>query len=164
MKNNAKNWKVIEKFFKKDRWWVKLELDTGRTKKMPYANYVWMHHNPSFLELPRGYVIHRLDHDKLNDDISNLVIMQKHHHASHHWKSKKVYPDVKIDERSLRPERLGIFPDREPKVRYNKQRDVWCLKYTESGKRRSVSAFNGKRFETEEDAMKLKRQAWDRHQ
>jgi len=78
----------LEKIFRKGRWYIK---SSGKWAA-PFANYVWLKGNPSFKEIPAGYVIHHLDNDPLNDDISNLVLMQKHHHAPYHWKHKTIEP------------------------------------------------------------------------
>lgn len=34
--------------------------------------YVWVHHN---CKIPKGYVIHHVDHDRANNDLSNLQLM-----------------------------------------------------------------------------------------
>ena len=111
MKENEK----IEKFFRKDRWYVKI-LSNGKSNGMPYANYIWMKGNPAFFDIPKGYVIHHLDGDALNDDISNLVIMQKHHHSAYHWKYKIIQSEVSIDPSVIRHEKQYFFPIREPKI------------------------------------------------
>ena len=79
---------IREKFFKRGRWYVKLESPFNGFSIIPFANYVWLKGNPSFEQIPKGYVIHHLDSDEQNDDISNLVLMQKHHHTAYHFKQK----------------------------------------------------------------------------
>lgn len=43
--------------------------------------YVWEYHHG---EIPEGYHIHHKDHDKSNNDISNLELMLAKEHLSHH--------------------------------------------------------------------------------
>lgn len=43
--------------------------------------YVWEYHNG---EIPKGYHVHHADHDKSNNDISNLVLVNPSEHASYH--------------------------------------------------------------------------------
>ena len=45
------------------------------------ANFIWEINNGA---LPEGYVVHHKDGDKLNDDISNLELMEWGEHTSHH--------------------------------------------------------------------------------
>jgi len=95
-----KDFTVVERFHRKDRVYVRIS-DGTNSLTMPQANYVWLCGNPTFLEIPKGYVVHHLDHDKMNDDISNLVIMYKHHHHAHHLKDQhnvvpvNFHPEVK---------------------------------------------------------------------
>lgn len=76
--------KIKETFIRRNRFFVRT-TDNGT---LPRANYVWLKSNPSFKEIPRGYVVHHLDNDQTNDDPSNLVIMYKHHHVAYHLKQK----------------------------------------------------------------------------
>ncbi len=80
---------ILETFFRKDRFYIRVKYREG-VKTLPRANHVWLQGNPSFFNIPKGYVVHHLDGDKMNDDISNLAIMQKFHHVAYHWKQKKV--------------------------------------------------------------------------
>ena len=60
------------------RAWVKVaEPNVWRER----YRVVWEQaHGPA----PRGMVIHHIDHDPLNDDIGNLMLMTRAEHASHH--------------------------------------------------------------------------------
>jgi hypothetical protein len=82
------DWTPIGKRIAQGRWVVVLEKNITKTV-MRNAHYVWLKGNPSFLFIPPDYVIHHLDGDPLNDDITNLVIMQKHYHISYH--AKKIW-------------------------------------------------------------------------
>lgn len=87
---------VIETFFRNDRFQVRVKHEDGSVRTMPRYIYVWLKHNPSFIEIPHGYVVHHLDGDKTNDDPSNLVIMYKMHHIAHHFKQKTNQVPVKL--------------------------------------------------------------------
>jgi hypothetical protein len=86
---------VIETFFYKDRFYVRIQKPDETKFIMPRANYVWLKNNPSFVSIPVGYVVHHLDHNKTNDDISNIVIMFKHHHTAYH--AKQIRPKDRAD-------------------------------------------------------------------
>lgn len=150
-------WKVVEKIFKKNRWHVRLESD-GRVSIMPYANYVWLKGNPAFKSIPKGYVIHHLDHDSLNDDISNLVIMQKHHHTAYHWKNKKLDPKINIKVEYQSVERNVYYPVTTPRIHQRKDTGKFYISFyeivNEKRKQIKVYKYNGKRFVTRDDAKK----------
>ena len=78
------NYKIVQEILKEKehRWYVVLDESFFSVKTMKKAVYVWLFHNPAFIQIPKGYVIHHLDHNSLNDDISNLALMQKHQHLS----------------------------------------------------------------------------------
>lgn len=52
---------------------------------MPYHRFVWVQSNGV---IPDGFVIHHLDGDTLNDDISNLVSMRSGDHTVLHNKKR----------------------------------------------------------------------------
>lgn len=87
---------ILETFLRKDRFHVRVKSNDG-IRTMPRANFVWLQGNPSFVSIPKGYVVHHLNGDQINDDISNLVIMQKFHHAAHHWKQKTITTKVSVE-------------------------------------------------------------------
>lgn len=53
------------------------------THKIRMHRYVWEYYNG---EIPKGYCIHHIDHDKSNNDISNLMLMTIEEHSSLHGK------------------------------------------------------------------------------
>lgn len=53
--------------------------EDGKRKRLHI--YVWEKHNG---KVPEGHHIHHIDHDKSNNEISNLQIMTEHEHLSHH--------------------------------------------------------------------------------
>lgn len=50
--------------------------------------YIWEQHNQC--KIPEGYVVHHKDHNKENNDPSNLVIMTNKDHAIHHRRGVKI--------------------------------------------------------------------------
>ncbi len=142
------NFTVVEKFIKDARWYVRLAY--GEQKKtIPNANYVWLKGNPSFSEIPKGYVVHHLDLDPLNDDISNLALMAKYHHTAYHWKHKNICVPVVID-----PE-LGL-PIEPPRICEKKDRNAFVIYYKvkvgEKNKRKFLYKLDGKKLSSREDA------------
>ena len=99
--DNEKNEKgeIVETIFRKDRFYVRVDFGNGSIRTLPRANFIWLQFNPSFKEIPMGYVIHHLDHDKTNDDASNLALMYKHHHHAYHLKFQNINTIVTIDSR-----------------------------------------------------------------
>ena len=89
---------IGEKIFKKDRWYVRTVID-GKRATIPLANATWLESNPSFNGIPKGYVIHHLDHNQLNDDPSNLALVGKNLHRAYHLKYK--FPDQPVNVKDL---------------------------------------------------------------
>jgi hypothetical protein len=70
------------------RQWVKVaEPNSWRL----LCQHVWEQHNGC---IPRGFVIHHRDRDKMNDDISNLALMTKGQHVNEH---RSEYEDRRIE-------------------------------------------------------------------
>ena len=115
--------KIKKIYFRGERFYITISDDEGKQKTFPRANYNWLKGNPSFEEIPKGYVIHHLDGDKLNDDISNLVIMQKHHHAAHHWKNKTILPKIEVRFSPIPGDLREYIPLKEPTIHWNKAKN-----------------------------------------
>jgi hypothetical protein len=96
-KKSIKDYVVIGKILQQERWKVILDAPFNGKKTMPLAHYNWLMGNPSFSEIPKGYAIHHLDNDPLNDDISNLALIHKHHHTAYHLKYKILKLKLNID-------------------------------------------------------------------
>lgn len=45
--------------------------------------------------VPKGYVIHHIDHNKLNDRLDNLMMMTKSEHSIHHLTGRKASKETK---------------------------------------------------------------------
>ena len=153
---------VIEQRFRYGRWYSVLDKPFWDKKVIPKAHYVWLKGNPSFKTVPAGYVFHHLDCDPQNNDISNLVIMQKHHHRSYHLKNRTidVKANVKLTDHDLkRKEYWEYNPVTEPKY-YKFSDDRWFVQFVEiiEGKRKltKVTRFMGEVVRTEETAIKLR--------
>jgi hypothetical protein len=142
-----------------------VQLSTGfSTITMPFANYVWMCGNPSFASIPRGYVIHHLDHNKLNDDITNLAIMFKHHHYAHHIKEKTIDTPVEL-ETIGQEDILFDNPISQPRLAYMKDRGYYKLRYLiniddTKKKRREFHKVMGKRITSVEMGMSIIEKLW----
>jgi len=130
---------------------------------MPNASYVWLLGNPAFGDIPKGYVIHHLDGDELNDDISNLVLMQKFHHVAYHWKEKKINPTIKIKAEFMKIERSLFFPIHEPRI-YQKPNGNYYVQFSEKfgtdRKKKNICSWDGHILKTKEMAEKVKNFIW----
>lgn len=152
---------IIETFFRKDRFYVRIQNGNG-IKTLPRANFIWIQGNPSFREIPKGYVIHHLDSDKSNDDISNLVIMQKFHHAAYHWKQKTFITTV-INDRATDT----YCPVRKPSIYKRKKEGVYAVYFRERVEdsmeidaRRMIYADENGSFKTLEAAEAFAKKIW----
>jgi hypothetical protein len=148
---------VLSKTFRKDRWEVTLKNGSQRIT-MANANYIWLLYNPSFEEIPPGYLVHHLDHDPTNDDPSNLALMQRYHHIAYHMKQKKV--ETKIILKDLES------PVYAPTVFYGKK-DGWQIHYIVRdvyGKNRKRRIYNkgnrGEKFTDRQDAEQFIIERW----
>lgn len=137
-----------------------------KTKSMPHANYVWLEGNPMFKGIPKGYVVHHLDLDQMNDDISNLVIMAMNHHRAYHLKHHNstipLEHDIKTESSCKIPDGLPIT---KPRAYYDKDRGSWRIYYRvrESDGRITsmrLGSFIGRKFTTKEDADGVIENLW----
>ncbi len=155
---------IISKFIRKGRMYAVTE-ENGRRLTMPLANCVWLNGNPSFKSIPKGYVIHHLDLDPLNDDISNLALMYKFHHIAYHWKHKNVEVPIDCNVALTKSEMGGEYPVMKPRVgtrNYNgKPWGYWFITYrTTEGKKKWIYSLNGKRFQSQEIASRAINVIW----
>lgn len=160
-----KNVEIIETKFKVDRFYVTIKYPDGKQTTMPRANMVWLRGNPSFKSIPKGYVIHHLDYDKTNDDISNLSLMYKFHHVSHHWKQKNIETKIDVDGGEEIDDLTKYYPTKKPHKYYHipaKRYYVGFCQIDENGNRQRVRLWkwNGSPILTEEDADNLRDELW----
>jgi hypothetical protein len=80
------------KFGYSNKYYYALKNDKGY-KYLHHA--VYMFYN-NLTEIPQGYVIHHIDENKLNNDISNLKLLTNAEHISIHFKDKKLSNERKI--------------------------------------------------------------------
>lgn len=59
--------------------WMK--QDERWTKR---SHVAFLENNPEIKQIPKGFVIHHKDRDKLNDNINNLVLMDNSTHGKLH--------------------------------------------------------------------------------
>src|SRR5574343_90018 len=64
--------------FDQERAWIKI---AEPNKWVLNANLVWMRHGGT---IPRGFVVHHLDGNPINDDIGNLALVSRAHHIGIH--------------------------------------------------------------------------------
>ena len=62
----------------KNRNWIKIDEPN---KWIEYAKFVWLKHNG---EIPKGYLIHHIDENTLNDNIDNLALLTRKAHFEIH--------------------------------------------------------------------------------
>jgi len=156
-KDLTKSNEITEVIFKRDRFYVRLK----NFPMMPRANFVWLRANPSFAEIPKGYVVHHLDHDKTNDDPSNLVIMQKFHHIAHHFKQKTITPKISFDPFGDQEMADVDYPVKRPAVYKRPDNNNWFMLYKgQDGKQKRISRLNGKSFKSREEIEKAINEIW----
>lgn len=128
-------------------------------KEIGKHRYIWLKHNPSFKEIPKGYVIHHLDHDKINNDPSNLVLMAKYHHMAYHAKNTHLDDTIEIE---IDP--AGYHPISKPWIGFRKSCNKFTLDFKEiiDGKtiRRRPTKIYGKPLLTREDAETARDLIW----
>jgi len=151
------NYTVIETVVRHGRFFVKLDKKFSSKYEMPRANYNWLKNNPTFSYIPKGYVIHHLDNDPLNDDISNLALMQRHHHTAYHWKHKNIKTKLRLEDDPP-------VAYTEPLIRTQKNRKNYHLEYStrKNGKCKRVAlySYNGEPFKTMGRAEEVKKILW----
>ncbi len=153
---DLEEWTIEKKFIKRNRWFVQISLN-GRTKTVPHANYVWLKYNPTFKAIPENYVIHHLDRDSLNDDLSNLALMARPHHSAYHLKHKVINVPIYLDEA------MG-FPIYRPRIYYRKDREIYYICYriktTKGTKVKHITNIDGYHFNTRDEAIKAVKELW----
>lgn len=60
------------------RYWIKI---SEPNQWIPNARFVWMQNGGT---VPDGFVLHHLDGNTLNDDMSNLALVSRGHHVDIH--------------------------------------------------------------------------------
>lgn len=150
---------IVGRVLAQDRWMLVLkESFTERTRRVPQAQYNWLMNNPAFSYIPVGYVIHHLDNDELNDDVSNLVLMFRPHHTAYHSKYQAKTLETKIEILNIN----RYLPEKEPQIYKRKDTTVerYVLYWNFYGKRHCLTSFKGRPFKTVEDAEWAKAQIW----
>lgn len=156
------NYKIIKKFLSNNRWHVVLNIPFNGKKSMPQANYNWLINNPSFLDIPKGYLVHHLDLDELNDDISNLALMMKHHHVAYHIKHKNIKVNIELRKPINIKGNFYYFENcSKPKIYYRKDRNQWEVNWYERkdgsriGRSIKITKFNNETIRDEAHAKEI---------
>lgn len=83
-------------------YWVgQITDNNGKPHRKRLHVYVWEKANG---EVPKGYDIHHIDHDKSNNTLSNLVAMSRHNHISMHMEERDKDEMRRIMNEKVRPE------------------------------------------------------------
>ena len=133
-------WIPLEKKIQQGRWQISL-INGDKKIWVPNAHFVWLVGNPAFRGIPSDYVIHHLDGDKLNDDISNLALIQKNYHLSYHAKNIPTTTPVKLIDLQN-----SSTPNKKPRAMKGKKSRSWKLLFYADHKDQIVSRYDGKLF------------------
>jgi len=158
---NLKECKIRRKVFYQGRWHVYLIPMFNGKRRIPLAQYIWLIKNPIFKDVPKDYVIHHLDGDKANNDITNLVLMHKIYHISYHQKNQEITYDETVT--FFLPEDGLLLGENVSSIRCYERTDYnyekWAVRWGETidGTRRTrrINRYNGKPILTERDAQKV---------
>lgn len=91
---------------------IKIVKERRCIGQQPIYRLVWEAFNGP---IPEGYVIHHIDHDKLNDSLDNLMLMTNEDHSRHHntdpsdVKRKKM---SEVKKNKKRPEQSAAIKNR----------------------------------------------------
>jgi HNH endonuclease len=76
-----------KKFFERDDGYLR----STTSREALYAHrWVWM---LMYGEIPKGMVIHHLDGNRANNEITNLQMLDRSTHTKHHWRKRKHNPN-----------------------------------------------------------------------
>ncbi len=158
------DYEIVEKFLRNDRWYVKLDIPLNNLLIWKNAQFIWLQGNPAFQSIPKGYVIHHLDGNQLNDDISNLVLMHRYHHLAYHSKFQTIQTKISIDLNHS--EDKFYNPYTEPKIYKPKNRKyyrIWFWERNEiTGKshKTTINSWKRQHIASLEMAEKIKSLIW----
>lgn len=62
---------------------------TYKQRKLRIHDLIWCSQPENINYIPKGFVIHHIDTDKLNNDIDNLILITRSDHSKFHWNYKK---------------------------------------------------------------------------
>ena len=165
--SDVSSWTEGIRSFRGGRVYIELiNKITNKKRKVPHAIYVWLKNNPSFISIPKGYEIHHLDEDCINDDISNLVIMHKVHHHAYHLKNLIPAKTIVEIDREVQKKEDETEPRYQPRTVYMKSRNIWLVGYTiklnGKGKHKYIYSLDNKgtNFKTKEEAEKVIKLLW----
>lgn len=149
-----------------DRFYVRVPSEKSNEimKVIPRAVYVWLKGNPSFKSIPKGYVIHHLDYDPTNDDLSNLALMCKPHHSAHHLKRQIINTQViTVGDPDI------PHPKYYPKIYFDSSKMRWFIRIREAvgisnkTKVKSYFKYMGKHISSRVEAETVAKEIWERY-
>jgi len=161
--DNIKECKVANEYLISNRLMVYLVPSYLGKKTMAKARYAWLMANLAFKFVPKGYEVHHLDCDPLNNDPTNLVLFQKYLHIAYHLKIKptEVVP-VELFDRSeeiynptKKPVITKTISEKKGSVLYN-------LRFYDPsrGKTIKMSKLGGIKFRTGKEAEDMADLIW----
>jgi len=106
-------------------------------------------------EVPKGYVIHHRNFNKLDNCILNLQLMKKGEHIKLHHIDKNVSNNTKM-RISESKNTSGYYRVDKYKDKRLKQGFTWRYQYVENGKQKAITSVDIKKLEEKVKALGLK--------
>ena len=69
---------------------IRIFFNNPKGKPIPEHQYVWIKQNK--IAIPKGFVIHHIDHNRSNNNIKNLMLLKSGLHSKNHFQGK---PNIK---------------------------------------------------------------------
>jgi len=108
------------------------------------------------IKVPKGYVIHHIDHNPLNWNINNLQCVKRSMHSRYHQINVKRTEKSK-QKQSKKQNKTGYFRVYKVKAIRYKQGFIYVYQYyDENKKRKSISSVNIKKLEQKVKEKDLK--------
>lgn len=111
---------------KVDRWYVTISQNSPFAQKIGRHRLLRSHFNymveNAVFEIPIGFVVHHRDHDRYNDDVSNLVLMTESEHNLLHREFASIYGGSSFRGRRHKPDTIEKMKE-IAKARGNN--DIW---------------------------------------
>lgn len=127
-----------------------IKIISSKNKDKFLHRLVWEKYNG---EIPKGYQIHHIDENKLNNDISNLSLISPQEHTKHHMTGEKnpnygkeLSLEIKLNM-SKHQNKTGYFRVSKEYGEQYKKGFRYRYIYLENGKRKEIKSVDIKRLE-----------------
>lgn len=117
----------------------------------PYHRYVW---ELNFGTIPKGYVIHHIDEDKSNNDISNLQMMTRAEHIILHHDEGKNSKDISYYQTEKNKEYQKQYREKNKEKRKEYQLE-YSKNYYENNKEKK-SLYSKEHYEKNKESILLR--------